>query len=181
MQTVRPVEVVDLPVAQAVQDEAPVTAEYLPIPQPVHALETAAAYSPARQVEQVGEAEDNVEYLPPGQAVQEVALAAALYLPEAQFAQLADKPEAYLPAAQAAHVEVLPAELTDPAAQLVQEAAPASEKVPATHVEHSVKPVPVAYLPAVQEIHCVAKVAPTVELALPPEHFMQLDMPAVAW
>jgi len=46
------VAVVDLPIAQVVQDEVPVEAEYLPIAQPVHALETAVEYVPAAQLPQ---------------------------------------------------------------------------------------------------------------------------------
>ena len=108
--------------AQAVHDEAPVTELYLPIPHPEHALETAVAYFPAAHaVHSV----NVVVYLPAGQAVQVVALA-ALYLPAAQTVQVADKPEAYLPDAQAAHALVGVAVETVPAAQLVHEAEPAT-------------------------------------------------------
>jgi len=96
LQTVNPVAVVDFPVAQVVHDEAPDEAEYLPIAQLEHELETAVAYLPATQVvQEVDAVVPVVAYLPPTQAVQVVALPTLLYLPATQSEQLADKPEAY--------------------------------------------------------------------------------------
>ena len=163
---------------------------YRPDEQGAHdaSMPAVAAYLPTAHATQVAAP---AVVMPPGPyvpfvhgvPVQAVAATPATYMPDAQLAQ-AGWPgvEVYMPAPQSIHVAAsavvcpvrpyLPATQDVPVHVLALAAPVAVECFPAAHLVHSVLPVVVVYLPALQAEHDVKSVAPCAVLGpnLPASH-----------